>query len=398
MSEQGPKIPRSREDDYSTEIIADRQAFIEAQTGVELNHSKQFSYDPHVMEGNIENIWGVAQVPIGVAGPLLVDGEHAQGEFYVPMATVEGTMLASYNRGMKVIRESGGVKTTVSAESMQRAPLFIFNDAREARDFQLWLRANFDEIKEKAESTTSVGKLLEIENYHVHNFVACRFDYSTGDAAGQNMTSRATFFACEWIQKNYPGPLKNYMLSGNFDTEKKTSSVNMLKGRGRRVTAELTIPRKVLMDNLRITPEQMQYGYQITTLSGFLTNSSNNASHPANGLAALYLATGQDLANIGESNQCTVYQRMTRDGDHYFSITLPSIIMASYGGGTNLPTQSECLKMMGCYGKDKALKLCEIAAGLVVAGELSLAAATRVDKVTRTNEWVDAHERLGRNR
>ena len=398
MSEQGPKVPRSREDDYSPEIIADRQAFIEAQTGVELHHSKQFSYDPHVMEGNIENIWGVAQVPIGVAGPLLVDGEHAQGEFYVPMATVEGTMLASYNRGMKVIRESGGVKTTVSAESMQRAPLFIFNDAREARDFQLWLRANFDEIKEKAESTTSVGKLLEIENYHVHNFVACRFDYSTGDAAGQNMTSRATFFACEWIQKNYPGPLKNYMLSGNFDTEKKTSSVNMLKGRGRRVTAELTIPRKVLMDNLRITPEQMQYGYQITTLSGFLTNSSNNASHPANGLAALYLATGQDLANIGESNQCTVYQRMTRDGDHYFSITLPSIIMASYGGGTNLPTQSECLKMMGCYGKDKALKLCEIAAGLVVAGELSLAAATRVDKVTRTNEWVDAHERLGRNR
>jgi hydroxymethylglutaryl-CoA reductase (NADPH) len=314
------------------------------------------------------------------------------------MATVEGTMLASYNRGMKVIRESGGVKTTVSAESMQRAPLFIFNDAREARDFQVWLRANFEVIKEQAESTTSVGKLLELENYHTHNFVACRFDYSTGDAAGQNMTSRATFFACEWIRKNYPGALKNYMLSGNWDTEKKTSAVNMLKGRGRRVTAEVTIPRKVLMDNLRITPEQMQYGYQITTLSALTTSSSNNASHPANGLAALYAATGQDLANIGESNQCTVYQRMTREGDHYFSITLPSIIMASYGGGTNLPTQRECLEMMDCYGKDRALKLCEIAAGLVVAGELSLAAATRVDKATRTNEWVDAHERLGRNR
>jgi hydroxymethylglutaryl-CoA reductase (NADPH) len=350
------------------------------------------------MSGNIENIWGVSQIPIGIAGPLLVDGEYAKGEFFVPMATVEGTMLASYNRGMKVIRESGGVKTTVSAESMQRAPLFIFNDAREARDFQVWLRANFEAIKEQAESTTSVGKLLELENYHTHNFVACRFDYSTGDAAGQNMTSRATFFACEWIRKNYPGALKNYMLSGSWDTEKKTSAVNMLKGRGRRVTAEVTIPRKVLMDNLRITPEQMQYGYQITTLSALTTSSSNNASHPANGLAALYAATGQDLANIGESNQCTVYQRMTREGDHYFSITLPSIIMASYGGGTNLPTQRECLEIMDCFGKDRALKLCEIAAGLVVAGELSLAAATRVDKVTRTNEWVDAHERLGRNR
>ena len=109
------------------------------------------------------------------------------------------------------------------------------------------------------------------------------------------MTSRATFFACEWIRKNYPGVLKNYMLSGNWDTEKKTSAVNMLKGRGRRVTAEVTIPRKVLMDNLRITPEQMQYGYQITTLSALTTSSSNNASHPANGLAALYAATGQDL-------------------------------------------------------------------------------------------------------
>jgi len=397
MSED-KRIPRSREDDYSPEIIAERQKFIEEKTGAELNHTKQYSYDPHVMAGNIENIWGVVQVPIGVAGPLLVNGEHAQGEFYVPMATVEGTMLASYNRGMKVIRESGGVTTTVSAESMQRAPLFIFNNARDARDFQIWLQENFAAIKAQAESTTSVGKLLEIENYHFHNYIATRFDYSTGDAAGQNMTSRATFFACEWIQKNYPGKLRNYMLSGNYDTEKRTSSVNLLKGRGRRVTAELTIPRQVLVDHLRITPEQMQYGYQISTLSSFQTNSSNNASHPANGLAALYLATGQDIANIGESNQCTVYQRMTRSGDYYFSITLPSIIMASYGGGTNLPTQSECLKMMDCLGKGKALKLCEIAAGLVVAGELSLAAATRVDKETRTNEWVDAHERLGRNR
>jgi len=398
MMSEDKRIPRSREDDYSPEIIAERQKFIEEKTGAELNHTKQYSYDPHVMAGNIENIWGVVQVPIGVAGPLLVNGEHAQGEFYVPMATVEGTMLASYNRGMKVIRESGGVTTTVSAESMQRAPLFIFNNARDARDFQIWLQENFAAIKAQAESTTSVGKLLEIENYHFHNYIATRFDYSTGDAAGQNMTSRATFFACEWIQKNYPGKLRNYMLSGNYDTEKRTSSVNLLKGRGRRVTAELTIPRQVLVDHLRITPEQMQYGYQISTLSSFQTNSSNNASHPANGLAALYLATGQDIANIGESNQCTVYQRMTRSGDYYFSITLPSIIMASYGGGTNLPTQSECLKMMDCLGKGKALKLCEIAAGLVVAGELSLAAATRVDKETRTNEWVDAHERLGRNR
>jgi len=390
------KIPRAS-DDYTNDIIKERQAFIEEQTPAKLDHTRQYSFDPEVMSGNIENMFGVAQIPVGIAGPLLVNGEHAQGEFFVPMATVEGTMLASYNRGMKVIRESGGVVTTVSAEVMQRAPVFVFKSARDARDFQLWLRDNFEPIKAQAESTTSVGKLNEIENYHAHNMVFTRFDYSTGDAAGQNMTSRATFVACEWIREQYPA-LSHYLLSGNFDTEKKTSSVNMLKGRGRRVTAEITIPRKVLIENLRITPEQMHYGQGISTMSAFLTSSSNNAAHPANGLAALYLATGQDIANIGESNQCTTYNKVTRDGDYFFSITLPALILATYGGGTSLPTQRECLEIMDCYGAGKALKLAEIAAALTVAGELSLGAATRVDKVTRVNEWVDAHERLGRNR
>ncbi len=391
------KIPRSNDDDYGLDIIRERQNFIEENTPAKLDHTKQFSFDPAEMSGNIENLFGVAQVPIGLAGPLLINGEHANGEFFVPMATVEGTMLASYNRGMRVIRESGGVITTVSGDAMQRAPVFVFPSAREARDFGLWLDKNFARIKATAESTTSVGKLNEIEHYHAHNMVFTRFDYSTGDAAGQNMTSKATFFACEWINKEFKG-LSHYLLSGNFDTEKKTSSVNMLKGRGRRVTAEITIPREVMLKNLRISPEQMHYGQGISTLSAFLSNSSNNAAHPANGLAALYLATGQDIANIGESNQCTTYNKVTRDGDYYFSITLPALILATYGGGTALPTQRECLQIMDCFGPGKAMKLAEIAAALTLAGEISLGAAAKIDKETRTNEWVDAHERLGRNR
>ena len=394
MSKQ---IPRDSSNDYNPEIIAERQAFIEETTGAKLNHTKQFSFDPEGMSGNIESIFGVAQIPIGIAGPLLINGEYAQGEFYVPMATVEGTMLASYNRGMKVIREAGGVTTTVIGQAMQRAPCFVFRNAREARDFELWLVANFEQIKAVAETTTSVGKLDEIEHYCVHNFVYTRFNYSTGDAAGQNMTSRATFVACEWIREQNVH-MRHYLLSGNFDTEKRTSSVNLLKNRGKRVTAEITIPKDVMNTHLRVSPEAMHYGQGITTLASFLTNSSNNAAHPANGLAALYLATGQDIANIGESNQCTVYNRVTRDGDYEFSVTLPALIVASYGGGTSLPTQKECLEILGCHGQDKALKLAEIAAALVVAGELSLGAATRVDKETRKNEWVDAHERLGRNR
>ncbi|MEM6580052.1 MAG: hydroxymethylglutaryl-CoA reductase [Pseudomonadota bacterium] len=391
------KIPRSNDNDYSSEIIAERQSFIESKSDVTLNHTKHFSFEPETMAGNCEGLFGVAQLPIGLAGPLLINGEHAQGEFYVPMATIEGTLVASYNRGMRVIRESGGVTTTVVSERMQRAPVFMFKNARDARDFCQWLDDNFKAIKAKAESTTSVGKLLEIEQYPAHNMVFTRFDYSTGDAAGQNMTGGATFVACEWIRTQYP-KLRTYGLSGGMDSEKKTSFVNSLKGRGRKVTAEITIPRQVLADVLRATPESLRNSTSVNTLATFMTGASNNAAHPANGLAALYMATGQDMANIGEANQCTVYNYVTKSGDLYFSVTLPALIMATYGGGTGLATQRECLEIMGCYGKGKAYKLVEIAAGLVVAGELSLVSAARTDKESRNNEWVNAHEALGRNR
>jgi len=391
------KIPRNDNDDYSDEIITERQRFLAKQSGTTFSHIKHYSFDPRSMEGNCEHLFGVAQVPIGVAGPLLVNGEHAKGNFYVPMATIEGTLIASYNRGMRVIRESGGVTTTVVSEAMQRAPVFIFRDARQGRAFAQWLRDNFDLIKAQAESTTSVGKLLEIEIYPVHHMVYTRFDYSTGDAAGQNMTGMATFTACEWIRANYP-ELRTYGLSGGWDSEKKTSFVNSLKGRGRKVTAELTIPRQVIADVLHNTPEQLRNSISMNTLSAYLTGASNNAAHPANGLAALFMATGQDMANIAEANQCSVYSYITSSGDLYYSITLPALIMASYGGGTGLATQRECLELMGCHGKGKAYKLLEIAAGLVVAGELSLQSAARTDTTTGTNEWVDAHEKLGRNR
>ncbi|MEN0015436.1 MAG: hypothetical protein AAGC46_18860, partial [Solirubrobacteraceae bacterium] len=194
-----PKIPRATPD-HSADAAATRRAFVAEQTGATLEHVGNFSLDPASTAGNIEHFTGVAQVPIGIAGPLLVNGEHAQGEFYVPLATTEGTLVASYNRGMKLIKLAGGVTTTVVKESMQRAPVFKFPSAREARDFRAWLADHEAEAKAAAETTTGTGKLVEIERYLAGRFCFTRFDYTTGDAAGQNMVGKATWAACEWIK------------------------------------------------------------------------------------------------------------------------------------------------------------------------------------------------------
>ena len=190
-----PRIPRDSADDFTPEVIGQRQAFVAEATGARLEHIRQFSFDPHLVKGNCENFTGVAQVPLGFAGPLQVNGEHAQGEFLIPMATTEGTLVASYNRGMKLLNLSGGVKCTVVADAMQRAPVFVFDDARGARDFVKWVNENFSKIKEEAEATSKVAKLQEIDPYLANKFAFLRFNYTTGDAAGQNMVGRATFAA-----------------------------------------------------------------------------------------------------------------------------------------------------------------------------------------------------------
>ena len=197
------RIPRE-DNDYTAESAEKRREFVQKQTGADLSHVGSYSFNPSIVSGNVENFTGVAQVPIGIAGPLRINGEHAKGDFYVPLATTEGTLIASYNRGMRLLTECGGVKSTVVDEQMQRAPVFIFDDAYEAREFGKWIDQNVESIKNVAESTTSVGKLTYIGQYQVGPLRYLRLNYTTGDAAGQNMTGKATFAACEWIMKNYP--------------------------------------------------------------------------------------------------------------------------------------------------------------------------------------------------
>jgi hydroxymethylglutaryl-CoA reductase (NADPH) len=385
------RIPRDKDNDYTDELATRRREFVRDKTGAALTHVGKYSFAPAILPGNIENFMGVAQVPIGLAGPILINGEHARGEFYIPMATTEGTLVASYNRGMRLLSESGGVKTTVVEQFMQRSPVFTFDDAQQAREFGAWVDAHFAPIKAAAETTTRTGKLVNIQQYSVGPLRHLRFNYTTGDAAGQNMTGKATFVACEWIRKNHPGGA-NYILSGNMDTDKKHSRVNMLVTRGKRVVAEATIKGELLKSLMGIDAKTLFWARQISNTGAFLAGSANNGAHAANGLTAMFIATGQDVANIAESHAGITYAQLLDNGDYYWSITLTSLIVATYGGGTGLATQRECLEMLGCYGTGKADKLAEICAAVVLAGDTSLASAILA------GDWVTSHDALGRNR
>ncbi len=384
-------VPRDRENDYTREAAAQRAEFVREQSGASLEHVSSYSFDPAILSGNVEQFVGVAQVPIGLAGPLLVKGEHAQGEFYVPMATAEGTLVASYNRGMRLLYEAGGVTTTVMDDRMQRAPVFLFATAREARAFGEWLHEHFEGIKDAAEATTRSGRLQDIEQYSASRMLYTRFNYTTGDAAGQNLTGKATQAACRWIVEHHPA-IEQYFLESNFATDKKSSQVNMLRTRGKRVVAEATIPDALFQSIMRSNTELMYRARQVSNLGGFMSGVNNNGAHSANGITAIFIATGQDAANVAESSAAFVYAERRDNGDYYYSVTIPSLIVATYGGGTGLATQRECLEMLGCYGEGKVRKFAEIVAAAVLCGELSLGSAIVAE------EWVEAHDLYGRNR
>jgi hydroxymethylglutaryl-CoA reductase (NADPH) len=367
-------VPRDHDNDYTREAAEQRREFAEAQSGTSLEHVSSYSFDPGILTGNVEQFLGVAQVPIGLAGPLLVNGEHAQGEFYVPMATAEGTLVASYNRGMRLLYEAGGVTTTIMDDRMQRAPAFLFESARQARDFGEWLTENFELIKQAAETTTRSGKLIEIEQYTAGRMVYTRFDYTTGDAAGQNLTGKATAAACAWIAGQRP-EIDHFFLESNFATDKKSSQVNMLHTRGKRVIAEATIPNELFERIMRSNTDLMYRARQVSNLGGFMSGVNNNGAHSANGITAMFIATGQDAANVAESSAAFIYAELRDNGDYYYSVTIPSLIVATYGGGTGLATQRECLEVLGCYGKDNVRKFAEIVAATVLCGELSLGSA-----------------------
>jgi len=274
---------------------------------------------------------------------------------------------------------------------MQRAPAFGFDSAREAREFGSWVVANFAAIKREAEASTHTGHLHDIEQFSASRFMFLRFNFTTGDAAGQNLVSKATWQACDWIRRHYPG-IRQFFLESGLAADKKSARVNILHTRGKRVTAEAVISPELAAEVLHVGTGLMFRGRQLSNLGSMMAGAYNNGNHSANGITALFVATGQDIANVAESSAALVHTELLPSGDYYYSITIPSLIVASYGGGTGLPTQRECLELLGCYGPGQVRKFAEIVAATVLCGEISLGAAVVA------GEWVQAHERLGRNR
>jgi hydroxymethylglutaryl-CoA reductase (NADPH) len=341
---------------------------------------------------NIENAVGLIQVPVAVAGPLRVNGCAANGDFYVPLATTEAALVASYTRGCQLLSESGGCSTLVLAEGVSRAPGFVFSDLREVGAFVTWLLAEKDALRREAESTTSHGRLLDLRLTVEGNHVYVIFEYFTEDAAGQNMVTIATQAACDYIRDHSPVKPKHIFVEANLSGDKKASAQSFQTVRGRKVAAECLIPADALTRRLHTDATAMEEYWRMSALGGVLSGTIGVQGHYANGLAALFLATGQDVACVSEAAVGVTRFEARSDGALYASVTLPNLIVGTVGGGTQLPTQSACLEILGLRGPGHARALAEVAAALALAGELSIIGALAAGHFTRAHRKLARHD------
>lgn len=383
-------VPRFDQQGYEADAVAARRNWVEETTGCRLQHVAAFSLSSEEMRGNIENPIGAVQVPLGIAGPILIHGEHAKGTFYVPLATTEGALVRSYERGMVTLTRAGGVTTRMYGDENRVCPVFLFSGVAEAHEFTMRLNDDFPQIKAEAESTTHHGKLLRLECRPVGREVVVNFCYFTADAHGMNMIVKATERACRWILRH--SKADDFLIFSGLSSEKRASGALFAGGKGKTVVAGARIPAALLQRYLHITPDQLLDLWQHTVLGHIQAHAAGYNGHFANGLTALFIACGQDVANVVNSAVgITNFERFNND-EVYVSVTLPSLTVATVGGGTGLGTGRECLNMLGVAGPGGAPKLAEIAAGMLLAGEISMAAAIA------SGEFAQAHDRYGRNR
>jgi hydroxymethylglutaryl-CoA reductase (NADPH) len=345
-----------------------------------------------IFEGNIENFIGTVKLPVGLAGPLRINGLFAQGDYYVPLATTEGALVASYARGAHLMSEAGGCSAVLLNEGIRRAPGFAFRNVAEVGQFAVWALNMREKFVALAESTTRHGKLVDTQVTVEGNHVYLAFEFVTGDAAGQNMVTLATEAVCDYIDQNSPIKPQYHFLETNLSGDKKASAQSFLSVRGKKVSAEVLLPAALVRKRLHTTAKRMTDYWRMSAIGGVLSGTMGVQGHYANGLAALYIACGQDAACVAESAVGVTRLEEAENGDLYACVTLPNLIVGTVGGGTGLPSQSACLQILGLKGPDCARALSEVCAALALAGELSIIGALA------SGQFARAHRRLARGR
>jgi hydroxymethylglutaryl-CoA reductase (NADPH) len=383
------RVPLGNE--HSAAGLEKRQGFLRKQ-GVTLDclAGSAGRPDPEALSCNIENLIGFAQVPVGVIGPLRINGSEAYGDFFVPMATTEGALVASYHRGAYVISHSGGASVICLTEILFRAPCFVFKSTLDACLFMEFALKEAPVFQSIVSKTSRHCKFMDLQSSLAGRDLFLGFGYQTGDASGQNMVTLATNTLCQYLVEKSPLKPLRWYVEGNMSGDKKATMLSFLSARGKKVVAEVVIPATLLKKIIHVTPLQLvQYGH-VAFLGGAQSGSIGVQGHYANALAALFIACGQDVACVSEASMGLTDMDVTEHGDLYVSVTLPNLIVGTIGGGTRTPTASECLNLIGCTGSNSARKLAEICAATILAGEISITGALAA------GEFASAHARYGR--
>jgi hydroxymethylglutaryl-CoA reductase (NADPH) len=352
--------------------------------------NREHGEDLGVYQQNVENCVGTVKIPVGLAGPLRIRGMFASGDFYVPLATTEAALVASYSRGARAITEAGGCVSILLHEGMCRTPGFAMRSLTEAGLFAIWCMEQSEAMRAAAAATTRHGELIDIGMAIEGNHVYLILNYTTGDASGQNMVTIATQAVCEYIMAHATVRPESFYVEANLSGDKKATAHSFVTVRGKKVSAEVTLPADLVASRLRTTPKELERYWKMSAIGAIQSGSIGVQGHFANALAALYIACGQDPACVAESAVGVTRFEVKDNGDLYAAVTLPSIVVGTVGGGTALPSQRACLEMMGLAGQGKAQALAEVCGALALAGELSITAALCSGDFTR------AHERLAR--
>ena len=360
-----------------------RRAWLAHNTGHALGATAHTAFADAEVRTNIENLVGAVEVPLGIAGPLRVNGAYADGSFYVPLATTEGTLVSTYQYGMRAISEAGGANAYVLGDALDIAPCFVLGDARAAIALADWLGAHLADLQAVAAESTTHGRLVDVLPHVFGRRVFAQCVFSTGDAMGMNMVNLAVDRVCRHVVAAMP--CEHVYLRANYSSDKKPAAINLFRPYGKEVAIDLTMPGEVVRSHLGVSPRELVDFGATGRLGSIQAGALGTNAHFANGLAAIFIACGQDVAQVVNASIGFLDLELVGDDDVYVAARLPNLVVATVGGGTALPTQHECLELLGCVGDGTARKFAEIVAAALVAGELAICAALA------NGRFIEAH-------